>query len=417
MELKRVVITGLGTVNPLGNQVEEFWQNLIQGKSGAAPITYFDTTHHKTKFACEVKNFDPSDYISKKEARKMSQFCHYAIAAADECIQDSGMNLDQVDKTKIGVIWSSAIGGLEAYEDELTKFAQSGQVPRFSPFYITKIMPNESSGLISIRHGLQGINLITLSACASATNALGDAFNYIRLGKAKAIISGGSEASITPSGIGGFNTIKAISLRNDSPETASRPFDKDRDGFVMGEGAGALLLEELEHALNRGAKIYAEVVGFGYASDAYHIAAPHPEGVGAILAMQDALQEANLKPSEVDYLNAHATSTPLGDIRELKAIQQVFEEGLSQLHISATKSMTGHLLGAAGAVEAMASILAIQHQVIPPSMNVFHRDEEISSDLELTLNQAVSKKVHVSMSNTFGFGGHNAIGIFKKFEE
>ncbi|MEM6348629.1 MAG: beta-ketoacyl-ACP synthase II [Bacteroidota bacterium] len=414
MELKRVVITGLGAVTPLGNDVNRFWQGLVSGANGAGPITHFKAEAFRTHFACEVKGFDPKDYFDRKEGRKMDRFTQYAMVAADECIADSGFEMGELSPHRVGVIWASGIGGFTTFENELIDYAANPANPRFNPFFITKVIPNMASGLISIKHGFMGINFTPVSACASGTNAIADAFNYIRLGKATAILSGGSEAAISQAAFGGFNAMRALSTRNDDPSKACRPFDKDRDGFVMGEGAGALFLEERAHALARGAKIYAEVVGCGFAADAYHISATHPEGLGAKWAMQDALDDAGLTVADVDYLNAHATSTPVGDISEAKAIADLFAGQLDQLHISATKSMTGHLLGGAGAIEGVASVLAIHHDQIPPTINLDNIDPELPEGLQLTPNKAVSKTVEVAMSNTFGFGGHNAIALFKK---
>jgi len=417
MNLKRVAITGMGALTPIGNTVADYWQSLVHGVSGAGKITRFDTTHFKTQFACELKNFDPLNHFDRKEARKMDAFSQYAMVAVDEAIQDSGMDLEKIDRDEVGVIWSSGIGGMFTFQEEMTAYAKGNGTPRFNPFFIPKLIADISSGLISMKYGFRGPNFVTVSACASSTNALVDAFNYIRLGKAPVIISGGSEAVIIESGIGGFNALKALSERNDSPETASRPFDQDRDGFVLGEGAGALVLEELEHAKARGARIYAELVGGGLAGDAYHMTATHPEGYGAFLAMKRALSDAGLQPHEIDYVNVHATSTPLGDVSEMKAIEKLFGDHLSKLNISATKSMTGHLLGAAGAIEAIASILAIHHGIVPPTINTQQVDPEITSRANLTLGKSVSRNVEAAMCNTFGFGGHNAISLFKKYRE
>jgi 3-oxoacyl-[acyl-carrier-protein] synthase II len=417
MKLKRVVITGLGALTPIGNTVSEFWRGLTEGRNGAAPVTRFDPTHYRTKFACELKGFDPLAHLDRKEARHMDPFCHYALVTAEECLRDSGLNLQTTNLNRVGVIWASGIGGLETFEQELLNFARSEPVPRFNPYFIPKMIINESAGHISMRYGFRGINFSTVSACAASTNAIADAFNYLRLGKANAILTGGSEAAITRAGMGGFGAMKAMSERNDDPATACRPFDKDRDGFVLGEGAGALLLEELDHAQARGAKIYGEVVGCGFAGDAYHITATHPEGEGAYLAMRDALDDAGLAPQDVDYLNAHATSTPLGDVSEIRAIGRVFGDYIHKLHISATKSMTGHLLGAAGAIEAIASVLALNHNLIPPTINLAAPDPAIPAHFNLTPHHAVSKPLEVAMSNTFGFGGHNAIALFKKWRE
>ncbi|TFV97365.1 beta-ketoacyl-[acyl-carrier-protein] synthase II [Algoriphagus kandeliae] len=414
MNLKRVVVTGIGALTPIGNTSEEFWKGLVAGVSGAAPITKFDASLFKTQFACEVKNLNVDDFIDRKEARKMDLFTQYAMITADEAIVDSGLDLEKIEKSRAGVIWGSGIGGLRTFQEEVAAFATGDGTPRFNPFFIPKMIADISAGFISIKYGFRGPNFVTVSACASATNALIDAFNYIRLGKADIFISGGSEAAVTEAGIGGFNAMKALSQRNDSPETASRPFDKDRDGFVLGEGAGALILEEYEHAVARGAKIYAELVGGGMSADANHITAPHPEGLGASEVMQAALRDANLKPKDVDYINVHGTSTPLGDVSETKAIEKVFGEHAYNMNISSTKSMTGHLLGAAGAIEAIASILAIQNGIIPPTINHFTDDEQFDPRLNLTFNKAQEREVNVALSNTFGFGGHNCSVIFKK---
>ncbi|HAH38329.1 MULTISPECIES: beta-ketoacyl-ACP synthase II [unclassified Algoriphagus] len=415
MNLKRVVVTGIGALTPIGNTSEEFWKALSTGVSGAAPITKFDASLFKTQFACEIKNLDLDQFIDRKEARKMDPFTQYAMITADEAMADSGLDLEKIDKSRAGVIWGSGIGGLKTFQDEVTDFAKGDGTPRFNPFFIPKMIADISAGFISIKYGFRGPNFVTVSACASATNALIDAFNYIRLGKADIFISGGSEAAVTEAGIGGFNAMKALSQRNDSPETASRPFDKDRDGFVLGEGAGALILEEYEHAKARGAKIYAEIVGGGMSADANHITAPHPEGLGARSVMESALDDANLKPEDIDYINVHGTSTPLGDVSETKAIQKVFGEHAYKLNISSTKSMTGHLLGAAGAIEAIASIFAIKHSLIPPTINHFTDDETFDPGLNLTFNKAQQREVNYALSNTFGFGGHNCSVIFKKY--
>ena len=413
MELKRVVITGLGALTPIGNNVNDLWNNLLEGVSGAGPITRFDASKFKTRFACELKGFDPAEHFDHKEARRMDPFCHYAMVAAEEAIQDSGLDLDKIDKDRAGAIWGSGQGGIHTIQEQVTEFAKGDGTPRFSPFFVVKMIVNISSGLISMKYGLRGINYSIVSACATSTNSLIDAFNYIRLGKADIIISGGSEAPINELGLGGFNAMKALSTRNESPETASRPFDADRDGFVLGEGAGALVLEEYEHATKRGARIYAECVGGGMSADAYHMSAPHPEGYGAYLGMKAALEDANLLPSDVDYINAHATSTPLGDAVELKAMEKVFGEGLRNINISATKSMTGHLLGVAGAVEAIICVKAIEQDVVPPTINTERLDPEINPDFNLTLGKKQKREVRVAMSNTFGFGGHNATIILK----
>ena len=413
--MKRVVITGLGAITPLGNNAETFWNNLVAGKSGAQTITRFNPENFKTKFACEVKDFNIETYLDRKEARKMDLFSQYAIAAAEECMKDCDFNSDW-DLNKVGVIWASGIGGIQTFEEELLEFSKNTENPRFSPFFITKMIPNIAAGHLSIRYGLRGVSYATVSACASSNHAISDAFNLIRLGKVNAILAGGSEAPITRAAIGGFNASKALSTRNEAPETASRPFDGSRDGFVMGEGGGALMLEELDHALARGAKIYGELVGCGSASDAFHITATHPEGAGAAQAMLEALQEAGIQPNDVDYINAHATSTPVGDISECKAISTVFANSLDRVHISATKSMTGHLLGAAGAIEAIACLKAIQNNIIPPTINLNQTDSDIDPKLQLCPNNAVKKEVNVAMSNTFGFGGHIAVSVFKKYQ-
>jgi len=415
MNLKRVVVTGIGALTPIGNTKDEFWQGLANGVSGAAPITRFDASLFKTQFACEVKNFDVEKFIDRKEARKMDGFTQYAMVAAEEAILDAGVDLEAIDKSRAGVIWGSGIGGLRTFQEEVTEFAKGDGTPRFNPFFIPKMIADIAAGFISIKYGFRGPNFVTVSACASATNALIDAFNYIRLGKADLFISGGSEAAVTEAGIGGFNAMKALSQRNESPETASRPFDKERDGFVLGEGAGALILEELEHAKARGAKIYAELVGGGMTADANHITAPHPEGLGASSVMQIALEDAGLQPEAIDYINVHGTSTPLGDVSETKAIQKVFGEHAYKLNISSTKSMTGHLLGAAGAIEAIACILAIQNSLVPPTINHFTDDESFDPRLNLTFNKAQQREITYALSNTFGFGGHNCSVIFKKY--
>ncbi|SIN69262.1 beta-ketoacyl-ACP synthase II [Algoriphagus halophilus] len=415
MNLKRVVVTGIGALTPIGNTAEEFWTGLVNGVSGAAPITRFDASLFKTQFACEVKNLDLEQFIDRKEARKMDPFTQYAMISVEEAMNDAGFDLDSIDKSRAGVIWGSGIGGLKTFQDEVTDFAKGDGTPRFNPFFIPKMIADISAGFISIKYGFRGPNFVTVSACASATNALIDAFNYIRLGKADIFISGGSEAAVTEAGIGGFNAMKALSQRNDSPETASRPFDKDRDGFVLGEGAGALILEEYEHAKARGAKIYAELVGGGMSADAYHITAPHPEGLGASSVMKMALEDAGLEPEAIDYINVHGTSTPLGDVGETKAIGTVFGDHAYKLNISSTKSMTGHLLGAAGAIEAIASILAIRNGIVPPTINHFTDDESFDPGLNLTFNKAQKREINYALSNTFGFGGHNCSVIFKKY--
>ena len=416
MELKRVVVTGLGALTPIGNNIEEYWNSLVNGVSGAAPITYFDASKFKTRFACELKNFDVRDYLDRKEARKMDKFTQYAMIAADEAVSDANFNLEKINKDRVGVIWGAGIGGLETFQNECLNFAAGDGTPRFNPFFIPKMIADIAPGQISIKYGFRGPNFATVSACASSSNAIIDALNYIRLGYADVMVSGGSEATITIAGIGGFNALQALSTRNDDPATASRPFDKNRDGFVSGEGAGALILEEYEHAKARGAKIYAEVAGGGLSADAYHITAPHPEGLGAKNVMINCLNNAGLKPEDVDAINMHGTSTPLGDIAESKAITEVFGEHAYNLNINSTKSMTGHLLGAAGAVEAIASILAMNNSIVPPTINHFTDDDQIDSKLNLTFNKAQKRTVNVAMSNTFGFGGHNACVLFKKIE-
>ncbi|GAA0872623.1 beta-ketoacyl-ACP synthase II [Gangjinia marincola] len=417
MELKRVVVTGLGALTPIGNTLDEYWESLVSGKSGAAPITYYDTEKFKTKFACELKNFDASDYFDRKEARKLDKFAQYAIVASDEAIKDSGLDLDNENKLRIGVIWGAGIGGLETFQNEVLNYAKGDGTPRFNPFFIPKMIADIAPGNISIRHGFMGPNYTTVSACASSANAMIDALNYIRLGYSDIIVTGGSEAAVTEAGMGGFNAMHALSTRNESPETASRPFDANRDGFVLGEGAGALILEELEHAKARGASIYAELIGGGLSSDAYHMTAPHPDGIGVIAVMKNCLQNAGLKPEDVDTINTHGTSTPLGDVAELKAISEVFGDHAKNININSTKSMTGHLLGAAGAIEAIASILPIKHGIIPPTINHETVDENIDPSLNLTLNKPQKREVNVAMSNTFGFGGHNACVVFKKYQE
>ena len=414
-QLKRVVITGLGALTPIGNNVSEYWANLLSGQSGAAPITHFDASNFKTQFACELKNFNVTDYIDRKEARKQDPYTQYAIVATAEAMQDSKIDLDTIDLDRAGVIWGSGIGGIKTFYDEVSAFAKGDGTPRFNPFFIPKMISDIAAGVISIKYGFRGLNFTTVSACASSSNAIIDSFNYIRLGKADIIITGGSEASVNEAGVGGFNAIKALSTRNESPEKASRPFDKDRDGFVLGEGAGTLILEEYEHAVRRGAKIYAEIVGGGLSADAHHITAPHPEGLGAKKVMQNALEDAQMKPEDIDYINVHGTSTPLGDVSEVKAIKEVYGEHVYNLNISSTKSMTGHLLGAAGAVEAIASILALQKNTIPPTINNENFDDQLDAKLNFTLNKAEKRNVNNVMSNTFGFGGHNASIILKAY--
>lgn len=417
MELKRVVVTGLGALTPIGNNIDEYWEGLRSGKSGCAPITYFNAEKFKTKFACELKDFDPLQYFDRKEARKLDRFAQYALVASDQAIADAGIDLETVDKFRVGVIWGAGIGGLETFQDEVINFAEGDGTPRFNPFFIPKMIADIAPGNISIKHGFMGPNYTTVSACASAANAMIDALNYIRLGHCDVVVTGGSEAAVTMAGMGGFNAMHALSTRNDSPETASRPFDATRDGFVLGEGAGALILEEYEHAKARGAKIYAEVVGGGMSSDAYHMTAPHPDGIGVERVMQNCLRDANMNPDEVDAINTHGTSTPLGDVAELKAITKVFGEHAKDININSTKSMTGHLLGAAGAIEAIASILSMKYSLVPPTINHRIVDENIDPTLNLTLNKAQEREVNVVMSNTFGFGGHNACVLFKKLSE
>src|SRR5690554_1004569 len=416
MELKRVVVTGLGALTPIGNNIQEYWDALVAGKSGCAPITYFDPEKFKTKFACELKNFNALDHFDRKEARKLDRFAQYALVSSDEAIIDAGLNLERIDKFRIGVIWGAGIGGLETFQDEVLNFAAGDGTPRFNPFFIPKMIADIAPGHISIKHGFMGPNYTTVSACASAANAMIDALNYIRLGHCDIIVTGGSEAAVTKAGMGGFNAMHALSTRNDSPETASRPFDATRDGFVLGEGAGALILEEYEHAKKRGAKIYAEVVGGGMSSDAYHMTAPHPEGRGVERVMLNCLADANMSAEEVDTINTHGTSTPLGDVAELKAIVNVFGKHAKDININSTKSMTGHLLGAAGAIEAIASILAMKYGIVPPTINHTTVDKEIDPSLNLTLNKAQKREINVAMSNTFGFGGHNACLLFKKLD-
>ena len=416
MELRRVVITGLGALTPIGNSCDEYWKNLMLGVSGACPITRFDATQFKTQFACEVKNFDILKYVDIKEARKMDLFAQFAIAAAEEAMQDSKIDLTKVDLERGGVIWGTGIGGFATCVEEMTNFALGDGSPRFNPFFIPKIIGDIAAGHLSMRYGLKGPNYVTTSACASSANAIADAFNYIRLGKVDFVISGGSEAPINSAGVGGFNAMQAISTRNDDPQTASRPFDKGRNGFVMGEGSGALILEELNHALNRGAKIYAEVGGCGLSSDAHHITAPEPEGRGALLAMKNALAEANVSPLEIDHINTHGTSTPLGDIAEVKAIQSLFGEHAYNININSTKSMIGHLLGAAAAVESVATVLSLYNDMIPPTINHFEDDENIDNKLNFTFNKAQKRVVNIALSNAFGFGGHNTSLLFKKFK-
>ena len=420
MELKRVVVTGLGAVTPLGNTSEETWQNMLAGKSGAAPITSFDTTNFKTKFACEVKNLNINDYLDRKEARKMDRYTQLALIAAKQAVEDSAMDLDTEDKNRIGVVYGVGIGGIKTFEDEVKYYGvHEADGPKFNPFFIPKMIADIAAGQISIMYGFHGPNYITASACASSSNALADAFNLIRLGKANIIVSGGAEAAICATGVGGFNAMHALSTRNDEPEKASRPFSASRDEFIMAEGAGCLILEELEHAKARGAKIYAEMVGAGMSADAHHITASHPEGLGACLVMRNALEDAGLNPEDIDYINVHGTSTHVGDISEAKAIKEVFGDAAYKLNISSTKSMTGHLLGAAGAVEAMATVLAVKNDIVPPTINHEEgdNDEEIDYNLNFTFNKAQKREVRAGLSNTFGFGGHNACVVFKKYAE
>ncbi|WP_370390208.1 beta-ketoacyl-ACP synthase II [uncultured Winogradskyella sp.] len=416
MELKRVVVTGLGALTPIGNTLEEYWDGLVSGKSGAAPITYFDASKFKTQFACEIKDFNVNDFIDRKLARKMDKFSQYAMVATDEAIADSKLDLDSLNKYRVGVIWGAGIGGLETFQDEVLNFAQGDGTPRFNPFFIPKMIADIAPGNISIKYGFMGPNYTTVSACASSANSLIDALNTIRLGHCDVVITGGSEAAVTIAGMGGFNAMHAMSTRNDSPETASRPFDANRDGFVLGEGAGSIVLEEYEHAKARGAKIYAEVVGGGLSSDAYHMTAPHPDGIGVVAVMKNCLENAGLNPEDVDHINTHGTSTPLGDVAELKAISEVFGSHAKNININSTKSMTGHLLGAAGAIESIASIMALEKGIIPPTINHETVDENIDPELNLTLNKAQKRDIKVAMSNTFGFGGHNACVLFKKLD-
>lgn len=416
MQLKRVVVTGLGALTPIGNNIKTYWEGLKNGKSGSATITYFDTEKFKTKFACELKGYDPQDFFDRKEARKLDKFAQYALVSSDEAITDAGLDLEKIDKFRVGVVWGAGIGGLETFQNEVIGYANGDGTPRFNPFFIPKMIADIAPGNISIKHGFMGPNYTTVSACASSANAMIDALNYIRLGHCDVVVTGGSEAAVTIAGMGGFNAMHALSTRNDSPETASRPFDATRDGFVLGEGAGALILEEYEHARARGAKIYAEVVGGGLSSDAYHMTAPHPEGIGVVRVMQNCLANAGMKPEDVDAVNTHGTSTPLGDVAELKAISQVFGDHAPNMNINSTKSMTGHLLGAAGAIEAIASILAMRHSLVPPTINHSTVDENIDPKLNLTLNKAQEREVNVAISNTFGFGGHNACVLFKKID-
>jgi 3-oxoacyl-[acyl-carrier-protein] synthase II len=417
MGLKRVVVTGLGALTPIGNTIDDFWTGLANGVSGAAPISYFDATKFKTRFACEVKNFDVRDFIDRKESRKMDKFTQYAMVAADEAIVDSNLDLEKIDKERTGVIWGAGVGGLETFQNEVLSYSTGDGTPRFNPFFIPKMIPDIAPGQISIKYGFKGPNFATVSACASSSNALIDALNYIRLGYADIMVTGGSEAAVTIAGIGGFNALQALSTRNDDPATASRPFDKERDGFVLGEGAGSIILEEYEHAKARGAKIYAEINGGGLSADAYHITAPHPEGEGAKNVMVNCLKDAGLNPEDVDAINMHGTSTPLGDIAESKAILDVFGDHAYSINLNSTKSMTGHLLGAAGVVESIASILSIEKGMVPPTINHFTDDDQLDNKLNFTFNKAQKRDVKVVMSNTFGFGGHNACVLFKKLDK
>ncbi len=414
MALKRVVVTGLGALTPIGNNIGDFWQGLVNGESGAAPITYFDTSKFKTKFACELKHFDISDFLDRKEQRRMDKFTQYAMVSTEEAINDSGLDLDSIDKLRVGVIWGSGIGGIETFQNEILNFAAGDGTPRFNPFFIPKMIGDIAPGYISIKYGFMGPNYTTVSACASSANALTDSLNYIRLGYCDVIVSGGSEAGVNITGMAGFNAMHALSTRNDSPSTASRPFDATRDGFVLGEGSGTLILEEYEHAKARGAKIYAELIGAGLSCDAHHITAPHPEGDGVKAVMRNCLNDGKIKANEVDAINTHGTSTPLGDIAELKAISNVFGKHALNININSTKSMTGHMLGASGAIEAISVILSIQNKVVPPTINHKNIDENIDQTLNLTLNTAQNREINIAMSNTFGFGGHNACLLFKK---
>jgi 3-oxoacyl-[acyl-carrier-protein] synthase II len=416
MELKRVVVTGLGAITPLGKTFPETWENLKAGVSGCAPITRFDASKFKTQFACEVKDYDVADYFERKEGRKIDPYTQFALIAAKEAVADSKLDLEAVDKDRVGVIWGSGIGGIKTFQEEVTNFVEGDGTPRFNPFFIPKMIADIASGLISMEFGFRGPNFTTVAACASSTNALIDAFNYIRLGKADVFVSGGSEASIYEAGMGGFNGMHALSTRNDDPKTASRPFDKDRDGFIMGEGGASLILEEYEHAIARGATIYGEVAGGGMSADAHHMTAPHPEGLGATNVMKNALADAEMDPSEIDYINVHGTSTPLGDIAESQAILRVFEDHAYNLNISSTKSMTGHLLGAAGALEAIATLMAVKENIVPPTINHFTDDDSFDPKLNFTFNNAQEREVGAALTNTFGFGGHNASVIFKKYK-
>ena len=414
MKPRRVVITGLGALTPIGNTLNTYWEGLLSGTSGAGPITYFDPSLFKTQFACELKNFNPLDYFDRKESRKYDRFAQYALVSVAEAIEDAKLPLETIDKDRVGVIWGAGIGGLETFQNEVLNFAEGNQNPRFNPFFIPKMIADIAPGLISIKYGFRGPNFATVSACASASNAMIDALNYIRLGFSDIIVTGGSEAAVTKAGIGGFNAMHALSKRNDDPKTASRPFDKDRDGFVLGEGAGALILESYEHAINRGATIYAELAGGGLSADAHHMTAPHPDGLGAIKVMENCLKDAEINATEVDIINMHGTSTPLGDIAESNAIVKVFEDHAYKMNINSTKSMTGHLLGAAGAIEAIASIMSIKHSVVPPTINHTTPDEGIDQKINFTFGKSQKRSVNIALSNTFGFGGHNACVLFKK---
>ena len=415
MQLRRVVVTGLGALTPLGNTLKDYWEGLVSGRSGAAPITRFDASKFKTRFACEVKGFNPEDHLDRKEARKMDPFAQFALVCSDEALKDSGLLIDGLDRDRVGVIWGSGIGGLKTFQDECVNYGRGDGTPRFNPFFIPKMIADSAAGLISMRHTLRGPSYVTVSACASGNNSMIDAFNYIRLGTCTAVVTGGSEAAIYEAGVGGFNALHAMSTRNDDPATASRPYDKDRDGFVLGEGGAAIVLEDLEHAKARGAKIYCEVLAGGMSSDAYHITAPHPDGLGAELCMRHAMRDAGLSPKDIDYINTHGTSTPIGDPQEVKAIQRIFGEDAYRLNISSTKSMTGHLLGGAGAVEGIAAIMAVHTDIVPPTINHFTDDPEIDPQLNFTFNTAQKRTVNAAMSNTFGFGGHNTAVIFRKY--
>ena len=416
MKPRRVVVTGLGALTPIGNNISSFWEGLISGRSGAAPITYFDVSKFKTQFACELKNFDPLDHFDRKEARKYDRFAQYALVSTKEAIEDSKLDLEKIDKDRVGVIWGAGIGGLETFQNEVLNFAAGDGTPRFNPFFIPKMISDIAPGLISIKYGFKGPNFSTVSACASAANAIIDSLNYIRMGYADIIVSGGSEAGITIAGIGGFNSMHALSTKNDDPKSASRPFDKNRDGFVLGEGAGSLILEEYEHAKSRGCKIYAELIGGGLSADAYHMTAPHPDGIGAKKVMENCIKNSGIKPDQIDHINMHGTSTPLGDIAEVNAVLEVFKEHTYKININSTKSMTGHLLGAAGAIEAISSILAINHNIVPPTINHSTYDDKIDSKINFTLGKAQKRNVNIALSNTFGFGGHNACVVFSKLD-